>query len=188
MNQIAAQEPAVILADLRAITDRFLSEFGALNPEQLEAEAAHSHGPRPAGWFIEMRLAEVAFHRWDLHQSLGRSTELDATTAAFLLPMLLERNFPAVVARDKTGGQGSFRLAVSGRPELAWRLDFSPGAVHVSRDGQASCPVSIEASASAVGLLIYGRRTLAELEQAGHLTVRGDRSAANRFNDLFRGP
>src|SRR5437870_4912447 len=45
MNEIAAQVPTAILADWRALNDRFEREFGALTSEQLGALAAHSHGP-----------------------------------------------------------------------------------------------------------------------------------------------
>jgi uncharacterized protein (TIGR03083 family) len=188
MNRIAAQEPAAILADFRATADRFEREFGALSPEHLEVLGPHSTGPRPARWFVEQRLAEVAFHSWDLHHSLGRPGDLDPATAAFLLPMLVEQNFPAIVARDRTGGEGRFRLAVRGEAGPAWLLDFAPGAVTVTRDARASSPVTIEGDAAALGLLVYGRRSLAELERAGRLSVSGDREAAGRFNELFRGP
>jgi len=40
---------------------------------------------------------------------------------SFLLPMLLEMNVPAIVARDKTGGEGRYALAVRGEPGAVWR-------------------------------------------------------------------
>src|SRR5918999_1028927 len=82
--EIAAREPGKIVADLRAMTDRFEREFGALQPEQLNTLGAHPYGPRPARWFVDQRLAEVAFHRWDLHRSLGRPAQLDRATAIHL--------------------------------------------------------------------------------------------------------
>ena len=187
MNRIAAQEPARIVADFRQSVDQFESWFGALSAEQLDVLGPHSHGPRSAAWFVEQRLAEVAFHRLDLERSLGRQADLDQQTARFLLPMLFELNVPAIVARDKRGGQGSYLLRVRGGPAAAWRLDFAPGALRVSRGGDGAETV-LEADPAAFGLLMYGRASLADLERAGRLSVGGDRAAADRFQDLYGGP
>ena len=187
MNEIASQEPAEILADFRATVDRFEDWFGRLSPEQLDVLGPHSHGPRSAAWFAEQRLAEVAFHRLDLDRSLGRPGDLDQTTARFLLPMLLELNVPAIVRRDGTGGDGTYQLGVRGDSGASWRLEFGPGALTVTR-GTDSTEARFEADAAALALLLYGRARWPELERAGRLTVGGDRAAADRFHDLFRGP
>ena len=187
MNQIAGQEPARILAEFRETEERFEQWFGRLSAEQLDVAGPHSHGPRPAAWFVEMRLAEVVFHRLDLDRSLGDTADLDPAAARFLLPTLVELNVPAIVRRDQTGGYGSYRLAVRGEPATTWRLEFAPGALTVT-PGPGPAEASFEADAPALGLLLYGRARWPELERAGRLTVAGSRAAADRFHDLFRGP
>ena len=187
VNEIAAQEPAQILAQFRETTDHFERWFGQLSPEQLDVAGPHSHGPRTAAWFVEQRLSELAFHRRDLDLSLGREPDLDQATARFLLPMLVELNVPAIVRRDQTGGQGTYRLTVRDEPAATWRLEFAPGALTVT-PGPGHADASFEADAAALGLLLYGRARWPELERAGRLTVAGDRAAADRFHDLFRGP
>ena len=187
VSEIAAREPAAILALFRETTDRFERWFGQLSPEQLDVAGPHSHGPRPAAWFVEQRLAEVAFHRRDLDLSLGRPADLDPATARFLLPTLVELNVPAIVRRDRTGGHGTFRLTLRGEPAATWRLEFAPGALTVT-PGAGPAEASFESDAAALGLLLYGRASWPELERAGRLTVDGSRAAAERFHDLFRGP
>jgi uncharacterized protein (TIGR03083 family) len=187
MNRIAAQDPPAILNDLRQTNDAFERWFGDLSPDQLAATGPHSHGPRSAAWFVDMRLAEVAFHRLDLERTLDRPADLDAATARHLLPTLLEMNMPAVVRRDKTGGDGTFALTVRGEPGAAWRLAFSPGALDVT-PGSGDADATFEADPAALALLVYGRTTWPELEQAGRLTVSGSREAAERFHTLFKGP
>jgi uncharacterized protein (TIGR03083 family) len=187
MQEIAARPAAGIVDLLRTTNDRFNRWFGDLSPEQLDVTGPHSHGPRSAAWFIEMRVAEMAFHRLDLEQSLGREADLDQQTARFLLPTLLELNVPAIVARDKTGGDGTYGLAVRGEPGSIWRLAFRPGGLDVTpgaEDGDAR----FEADAAALARMMYGRVTWQELEQQGRLTMSGDRPAAERFHSLFRGP
>ncbi len=187
MNAIAAQEPGKILADFRATVDRFERWFGELSAEQLDVEGLHSHGPRSAAWWVEQRLAEVAFHGLDLERSLGRAADLEQRTARFLLPTLVELNFPAIVRRDATGGHGIYRLEARGVSGAAWRLEFAPGSLTVTR-GPEPADAGFEADAAALGLLLYGRAKWPELERAGRLAVRGSRAAADRFHDMFRGP
>ena len=187
MAEIAARGSAGIVAYLRETNEKFTRWFGDLSPAQLDTAGPHSHGPRTAAWFIEMRLAEMAFHRADLHQSLGKDGELDQQTARFLLPMLLEMNIPAIVARDKTGGDGTYALAVRGEPGAAWTLAFRPGSLNVT-PGASDADVTFEADASGIARMMYGRVTWQELERAGRLTVRGSREAAERFHALFKGP
>jgi uncharacterized protein (TIGR03083 family) len=187
MNEIAAWETPAIVEMLRTTNAHFNRWFAELTPEQLDVVGPHSHGPRTAAWFIEMRLAEMAYHRMDLERSLGRDAELDPETARFLLPMLLEWNVPAVVNRDKTGGKGTYALAVRGEPGAVWRMAFRPGSLEVT-PGAGDADATFEADAVALARLVYGRATWPELEAAGRLSVRGSREAAERFHTLFKGP
>jgi hypothetical protein len=173
---------------VRAATDRFEATIGALAAEQVQQQATHSHGPRTIRWFADQRLAEVAFHRWDLDNSLGRQAVFDEGTAAFLLPMLLETNLPAIVELKGGGGDGSFGLAVANQPDLRWRLDFGPNSMTVTQGTDGSVDATFSGDAAAVALLMYGRRSLADLERDGRLTVAGQRSAAERFEKLYPGP
>lgn len=189
MNRIAGQEPAAIVNEMRETNDKFERWFGGLSPEQLGVLGPHSHGPRSAAWFVDQRLAEVAFHRRDLERSLGQDADLDQETARFLLPTLLELNVPAIVRRDKTGGQGTYLLTVKGDSSAAWRLTFVPGALEVTVGpaGEAA-DATFEADAAALALLMYARATWQDLEQAGRLSMTGSREAADRFQSLYKGP
>jgi uncharacterized protein (TIGR03083 family) len=188
MNEIADQPPARIMSDFRALTELFEAFFGGLGDDQLGVLAAHSHGPRGPVWFVEQRLTEVAFHHWDVNTALGRPAELATETLRFLLPMLMETNFPAVLARDKRGGQGSYHLTARGEPDLAWQLDFTPGAVTVRRGGPSAGAARIEAEAATLALLMIKRYSLPELQATGRLTFSGAGAEAERFGELFGGP
>jgi uncharacterized protein (TIGR03083 family) len=187
MQAIAALPTTEIVDLLCQTNDHFNRWFGELSPEQLDVKGPHSHGPRTAAWFIEMRLAEMAFHRMDLERSLGRDADLDQETARFLLPMLLELNVPAIVARDKTGGEGAYALTVRGEPGAVWRLAFRPGGLDVT-SGAGDADATFEADAAAIARMMYGRVTWQDLERYGRLSVSGSREAAERFHTLFKGP
>jgi hypothetical protein len=102
--------------------------------------------------------------------------------------MLLEQNLPVMMGADGPGGHGSFRFALRGHPNAAWRAVTAPGSVAVTRDYETTDDVTIESDAAALALLVYGRRRLADLEREGRLIISGDREVADRFHDVFRGP
>jgi uncharacterized protein (TIGR03083 family) len=193
MNEIAAQEPAKIVADLRAVDTDFADELESLRPDRLGTLAYHTYRSRTMPWYIDHRLAEVAFHRWDVAQSLGRPALLDEAVAAHLLPMLLEENVPAYLPRRAADVGGTFRLIVSGAPGPSWTVHAPPGAagerhVTVARGETGAADVTIDGDPATLALLIYGRRTLPNLEAAGLIAVSGDRALAERFAEVFAGP
>jgi uncharacterized protein (TIGR03083 family) len=188
MHAIAAREPATILADFRAATDRVERTLSGRPSADFDRLATHGYGPRTIRWFVDQRLAEIAFHRWDMAHSLGRPADLAPGTAAHLLPMLLEQNLPVSMGPNYPRGSGTFRLAVSADPTAAWTLAARPGSLTVTRDAVSPPDVILTADAAALALLVYGRRAIPELEQAGRLTIEGDRELAARFHEIFKGP
>ena len=185
---IAAQDPPKIVADLRALTDRFEREITTLRPDRLDILGRHPFGLRPVHWFVDQRLAEVAFHRLDFHASLGRVHELDQQTAALLLPMLLEVNLPVMMGAEYPRGSGTFRFAVTDDPAATWTVVARPGLLKVTRDADGPPDVTVEGDSAALALVIYARRTVEALEREGRLKVSGDRALAARYSELFRGP
>ncbi len=166
-------------ADLEGVLDR-------LSADELERVCYHPAGNRPARWYAQQRLAEVAFHRWDVHRLLGHDATLDDEVARFLLPMLMESNMPRVYPRGPKG-QGRLRLAVEGAPELTWLCTANGETLEVQRGGD-DADVTITAPASTLALLIYGRADLAEAERQGRARIEGDRAVADRFRTIFPGP
>lgn len=167
-------------ADLETALER-------LSPEQLEAICYHPAGNRSARWYAQQRLAEIAFHQWDLLHSLGRNPTIDPAVAGFILPMLLESNLPRIYGRGPKG-EGRFRLVAQDAPDQRWLLTATPEGLQVQRGDSGPADVTITAPLGTLALLIYGRATLAEEEQRGRARVEGDRALADRFHTLFPGP
>ncbi|MCC6176309.1 MAG: maleylpyruvate isomerase family mycothiol-dependent enzyme [Chloroflexi bacterium] len=186
MDEIAALPPKQIAADLRAIDERFQREIEALRPDKVETLGIHSHGPRNVRWFTHQRLAEVAFHRWDLERSVERPADFDTATAAELLPMLVEENLPAYIKGEYPRHTGRFRLSVAGGP--SWLLDATPGRLAVTADTDASADVTIRGGAASIALLVYGRRTLNDLVSEGGVTADGDERLIGCFGEVLKMP
>ena len=190
-KEIAALEPVEILSTMRTVDAQFQRDLGALRPDRLGTLGRHVYGLMTARWFIDQRLAEIAVHRWDLERSLGRPAALDREVATHMLPMLFEENLPAQLGRQTPLVGGRVRFVVSGAPGPSWSIDVMAGdggASTVQRGEAGPADLTIDGDPVSLVLLLYDRRSLAELEEDGLLAVSGDRTLADRFGEIFPGP
>lgn len=186
--------PSGVATALLAVTDLFDRTYADLDEAGLSAICYHRRGNRPARWYVVHRLAEVAFHGWDLRLSLGEQPELADEVAALMLPTLLESNAPRTYAAGLSAERGvgeRYVLAVADEPAARWLVRVDPDALTAEPLDAAAAPeadVTITASASALALLVYGRRTLGELFQAKAVWLDGDAQVAERFSLIFPRP
>jgi uncharacterized protein (TIGR03083 family) len=187
---LAAADPATVARELATLTDAFEGLYRDLDEAGLSAIGYHRRGNRPVRWFAAHRLAEVAFHRWDLQLSLGQEPELDEEVAALLLPTLLESNAPRTYAAGLSAQRGigeRYLLAVAGDPTARWLVTIDPDRLEAGR-GDAPADVTITGSAAALALLVYGRSELSALFQADAIRLEGDAALAERFSSIFPRP
>jgi hypothetical protein len=169
---------------LNDVTSQFVALYAGLTEQQLETICFHRRGNRSIRWYAAHRLAELAFHGWDLGVSLGRNPRFDDATAKLLLPTLLESNVPRTYAAGLSAERGSgerYLLRTAGGD--AWTVTIAPEALDVVR-GQGPADVTITAPDSILALLVYGRTSLEDPA----IQVEGDSSLAERFAAVFPKP
>ncbi|MBV8718746.1 MAG: maleylpyruvate isomerase family mycothiol-dependent enzyme [Chloroflexi bacterium] len=194
-DDFSGADPPTVASALNGVTDRFEALYDGLTEAQLETVCWHRRGNRSVRWYAAHRLAEVAFHGWDLETSLGRSPHFDSAIARLLLPTLLESNVPRTYAAGLTAerGQGErFLLRVADEPSRAWLITINPDVLEttpiVTTEGDGNVPargggLAITASAGDLALLVYGRadlRSVADLD--------GDAALVDRFAQVFPRP
>jgi uncharacterized protein (TIGR03083 family) len=180
-----APEPTSVARSLDALTDEFESLYRGLSAAQLDTICYHRRGNRSIRWYAAHRLAEVAFHGWDLRTSLGRNPTFDDTVAALILPTLLESNAPRTYAAglsQQRGGGERYTLIVRDEPMSRWLVTINPDRLEVTPGG-GDADLSITASASTLALLVYGRAELASIPK-----VEGDPALIARFAKVFPRP
>ena len=193
-DELAATDPETVVAALGVATDEFAALYRGLTDDQLSALCFHRRGPCPVRWYAAHRLAEVAFHRWDLLLSIGHESPLNEEAAALLLPTLIESNAPSSYAAGQTPGRGAgerYLLGVTGDPLASWLVTIEPDELHacVSREGNpVDADLAITGSADAIALLVYGRAELAGLAASGALHLKGDPKLVDRFGATFPKP
>jgi uncharacterized protein (TIGR03083 family) len=180
---LVGSDPEAVATALAGTTAEFIGLYEGLEPQQLEAICYHRRGNRSVRWYAAHRLAEIAFHAWDLRVSLGREPTFDDEVARRLLPTLLESNLPRTYAAglSKERGRGErFLLAVADDPTSRWRVTVSPSDLQVER-AEADADLAITGPPSTLALLIYGRLDLPSLLQSGRVDVKGESGLVDRF-------
>jgi uncharacterized protein (TIGR03083 family) len=168
---------------LSQVTREFIGLYDGLTEEQLDMICFHRRGNRSVRWYASHRLAELAFHGWDLHTSLHRPAAIDEQMAEVLLPTLLESNVPRTYAAGLSQERGSGERYLLRSPHAAWTITIRPDRLDVLR-GESPADVAIEGPASAIALLIYGRTRVSD----SALKVEGDTEKIERFARIFPVP
>ena len=190
IEELSRSSPDELRAALSRVTDEFEALYRDLDEAGLEAICFHRRGNRSARWYAHHRLAEVAFHHWDFHRSLGREAHFDDGVALSLLPTLLESNAPRTYAAGLSAERGSgerYSIRADGDPTARWLVTIGPDRLEATR-GDDEADVTIAGPAGQLALLVYGRAELDALRRDGTLRVSGDDAVAERFPRLFPRP
>ena len=188
--ELNAAGPHAVAAALRAVTETFERLYAGLPEQQLASICFHRRGNRSVRWYAAHRLAEVAFHGWDLWTSCGRAPRLDDEVAMLLLPTLLESNVPRTYAAGQSAERGRgerFQLTVRDDPSAAWQVTIEPDQL-TSRRGSGQADLTIVAPPAALALLVYGRADLHGLVNAGVARLEGEAALVDRFALIFPRP
>jgi hypothetical protein len=175
----------MVAAALARVTTDFESLYDGLSDEQLDTICFHRRGNRSVRWYAAHRLAEVAFHGWDLETSLGRAPRFDEAIARLLLPTLIESNVPRTYAAGLSAARGCgerYLLRATDDSAAVWLVTIDADTLAVSR-GEAPADVRVTASAAELALLVYGRAELIALPG-----VQGDPAVIQRFAEIFPRP
>jgi uncharacterized protein (TIGR03083 family) len=192
--QLAAADPATISAAIKAVTDDFESLYIGLNDAGLDTIAFHRRGNRPIRWYAYHRLAEVAFHCWDLQASFGAEPVFDESIARLLVPTMLESNAPRTYAAGLSAEKGTgerYQVVIADDPAAQWLVTILPDRLEAVRGAappDAPADATITGSAATLALLLYGRRELSALFERREVWLDGDILIAMRFGSVYPRP
>jgi uncharacterized protein (TIGR03083 family) len=189
-HALESADSATIAQALAATTAEFVDLYTDLSDAQLEVICFHRRGNRSVRWYAAHRLAEVAFHAWDMQVSLDRAPTFDEEVAGLLLPTLLESNLPRTYAAGLSTERGRgerYGLVVDGDPSARWLVTIDPQALAAERTS-GPADLTIAASAATVALIAYGRVDLPTAVRSGSARAKGARALVDRFALIFPRP
>ena len=186
MAELATLSSADLLSTFQNNQREYRSLLAGLSEDELSRHGRHPWALQPLWWFGDQRLAELAFHDWDLHRSLGREKEIDSGVAAYLFPAVLERNVKTF-HKPSPASYGHWVIRATDVEDGTWLVEPDDAGVAMSRRSADGDPV-ISGDAAALLRWFYGRASIDELEQAGRVSVAGSRFRASAWGQMFPAP
>jgi|TARA_B100001971_G_scaffold15747_1_gene12333 uncharacterized protein (TIGR03083 family) len=137
----------------------------------------------PVATYVDLRLAELAIHEWDIRSKLDVSTEL----SALCLPAVMDFISAFVVGTMFRPGIGQtetirFRFELTGTVPSSHDIVVENRNVHMESAREATPNVTFRCDTETFVLVAYGRISLNKAESEGRLTVKGDRELASLFS------
>jgi len=130
--------------------------------------------------YVDLRLAELAIHEWDIRSKLEVSAEL----SSLCLPAVMDFIPAFVVGTMFRPGIDlietiRFRFELTGTVPGSHDIVAENGNVHMESARKATANVTIRCDTEIFALLAYGRASLDQTESKGQLTVQGNRQLAS---------
>jgi DNA-binding HxlR family transcriptional regulator len=151
-----------------------LEQAGVLRRRQLGPPAS-ARGYELTDRGLELEPVLLALGRWGSRAPTDSSAELSVDALA----LAMRTTFDPVAAG---GLRATYELRLGGDTLIAV---IAEGTCTVTRGTAAAPDAVISTSAAAFRALVFGGMPLSDAEDAGLVTVRGDRKAADRLPSLF---
>jgi len=164
---------------LRTDFDKMLGIFEALTPEDwVDLQVPHFYmGPLPAFFYPAFQLMDYAVHSWDIRQGTGRAHGLTGEAADLLVPFMFVL-WQATTTPDPERPPSEIGIHVTSGPNAGGTR------VHVDANGMLYEPGDVDGLSSVIEF-DPGSFVLTTFGRSNSGTIRGDRSAAERYLNLF---
>lgn len=170
---------AAMVERLRTDFDKLFGMFDALTEDDwsnLLVPHFYMGGPLPAFFYPAFQLMDYAVHSWDVRQGTGRAHGLGGDAADLLVPFMFVLWKYTVAAGEHEPCDLGIRIC-SGPNAGDTRVTVGPDGMDYAPADVAGLPAVIEFDPGSFVLTAFGR------SNAG--TIRGDRTVADRYLNLF---
>jgi uncharacterized protein (TIGR03083 family) len=181
-----SESRTALVERLRTGFDKMMGIFDALTEDDWNNLLVPHYymGPLPAFFFPAFQLMDYGVHSWDIRQGTGRAHGLDGEAADLLVPFM----FVLWKYTIADAGQDPCELGIricSGPNAGDTRVTVGPGGMDY-QPGDASDTASDTASDMAAVLEFDpGSFVLTAFGRSNAGTIRGDRTVADRYLNLF---
>ena len=171
-----------LLASFRARCDDLNELLVGLGFQDWNKSCYHPAAIIPVRTFIDLRIAELAIHEWDIRSKVEESAHLSADC----LPAILDLIREFIVGRLFQPGSGlsktvCYRFELSGAVLGTYDILVDEGKARMEPAGNSDAEVILRCDAETFALLAYERITLDAGILDGRISVEGDRELAANF-------
>ena len=172
------QPRAALVERLRADFDKIMETFDALTEDEWSnLLVPHFYmGPLPAFFYPAFQLMDYGVHSWDVRQGTGRAHGLSGEAADLLIPFMFVLWKYTVGSNEPEPCDLGIRIT-SGPNAGDTRVRVGPDGMDYEAGDASGLPAVLEFDPGSFVLTAFGR------SNAG--TIRGDRTVADRYLNLF---
>ena len=159
--------------------DRLLAETG---PQDWEKPCFHPAATLSVRTYVDLRIAELIVHEWDIRSKLESSAHLREgcfpammdVLSAFIVGYLFNPG-------SKLENTVRYRFELSGEAPSKQDIVVEGGKAHLQPAGSGSPDVTFRCDTETFVLLAYERITMAEALEGGRIAVEGNQELADEF-------
>ena len=159
--------------------DRLLAAIG---PQDWDKPCFHPAATIPVRTYVDLRLAELIVHKWDIRSRLEGSAHLPEEC----LPAMMDAISALIVGYlfnpgSKLNTPVRYRFELTGAVSSRHDIVVEDGKARMQPADSAAPDVTFRCDAETFVLLAYERITLAAALADGRIVVEGDRELADQF-------
>ena len=167
--------------------DESVQVFNTVGPNDWEKPCYWPPGPEPVRTLLDMRIAELTMHAWDIRSTFDAGYRLSDDSVRVLMQTVdraVRRAFrPDVDIQSEI----RYRFEVMEPFETAYDVVMAAQGTHVKPSGKQGADVTFRCDGETYVLVMYGRLSPEDATAQGRLTFQGDSELAGSFGCRFKG-
>ncbi len=167
--------------------DESVQVFNTVGPNDWEKPCYWPPGPEPVRTLLDMRIAELTMHAWDIRSTFDAGYRLSDDSVRVLMQTVdraVRRAFrPDVDIQSEI----RYRFEVIEPFETAYDVVMAAQGTHVEPSGKQGADVTFRCDGETYVLVMYGRLSPEDATAQGRLTFQGDSELAGSFGRRFKG-
>ena len=167
--------------------DESVQVFNTVGPNDWEKPCYWPPGPEPVRTLLDMRIAELTMHAWDIRSTFDAGYRLSDDSVRVLMQTVdraVRRAFrPDVDIQSEI----RYRFEVMEPFETAYDVVMAAQGTHVEPSGKQRADVTFRCDGETYVLVMYGRLSPEDATAQGRLTFQGDSELSGSFGRRFKG-
>ena len=187
--QVKALPDDALVARLEDNTAAFFAPVESLAADVLlRPVVPMAAGLTPVFGVAQLRLFELAVHRWDVRVPTDPTATVDAETVALLMDWVLAGAHRQAKRDLLAGLQGTVRCETTGPTGGPVTITASGAGVQVARGAAGAADATLHLSGEALLRWFWGRLPLATALEQGSVRLEGQREVALALSRAFGNP
>ena len=167
--------------------DESVQVFNTVGPNDWEKPCYWPPGPEPVRTLLDMRIAELTMHAWDIRSTFDAGYRLSDDSVRVLMQTVDRAVRRAFRPDVDIHSEIRYRFEVMEPFETAYDVVMAAQGTHVEPSGKQGADVTFRCDGETYVLVMYGRLSPEDATAQGRLTFQGDSELAGSFGRRFKG-